>query len=493
MIQVKDLSFNYTGQPLYEHASFTVSKNKKAGLVGLNGAGKSTLFQLILGEEYPDEGTIRTEGKVILVPQEVSADPVMDAQSTIRQYLQHAKALNDIHLGEFLRKMDLTDVDLDTSPKELSGGQKTKLAILHAILSEPDVLLLDEPTNFMDDAGKKWVMHWLSQYRQTLLVVSHDLNLLDQAISKVIYINKQTRQIEEYTGNYTKFKKLKADHDEQLTRYIKNEEQKIAKMKKSVEILRKSTLDKVVKRRVQLERRIEKMQTNLPALPREIVNIKLELPEPAPIGEMPVWVNHLSKKYDDHTIIHDLSFSMYRNQRFALIGKNGTGKSTLIKSLLGLIAIDGGAVKLNERAKIGYYSQEFEAYNLNQSLYDLVKSKEVLPEVKIRPFLAKFMFTQNTIRQQASSLSGGEKTRLAIAMLMLENNNILILDEPTTYLDVLSQRIILEALKQYRGTMLVVSHTPEFLYELKPDRALLMPQEKLVYWSNDLLSQVAKI
>jgi ATPase subunit of ABC transporter with duplicated ATPase domains len=493
MIQVKDLSFSYAGQPLYEHASFVVPKNKKAGLVGLNGSGKSTLFQLILGEEYPDEGNVRTEGNVILVPQEVSSDKIMDKQTTVRDYLHHAKKFNDDRLKELLFKMDLADVKLDDHPKQLSGGQKTKLAILHAVLAEPDVLLLDEPTNFMDDAGKKWVMHWLSQYQQTLLVVSHDLHLLDQSITKVIYINKQTKQIEEYTGNYSKFKKLKSDRDEQLTRYIKNEEQKIARMKKSVEILRKSTLDKVVKRRVQLERRIEKMEINLPKVPKEIVNIKLELPEPAPMGELPIWITHLSKSYGNHHVIKDLSFSVRKNQRIALIGKNGSGKSTLIKSILGLTDIDGGEVKLHEQAKIGYYSQEFESYDLNQSIYELVKSKEVIPEVKIRSFLAKFMFTQNTIWQQANSLSGGEKTRLAIAMLMLEHNNLLILDEPTTYLDVLSQRIILEALKQYQGTMLIVSHTPEFLMELKPDHALLMPQEKYVFWSNDLLPHIAKI
>lgn len=493
MIQVKNISFSYGNQPLYHQASFSVPKNRKAGLIGLNGSGKSTLFQLLTKEEYPDEGTIHTEGKIILVPQEVSHDRLMEASQTVQQYLWHAKKLNQEHLLEFLRKMDLADISLNSDPKLLSGGQKTKLAILHAVLSEPDILLLDEPTNFLDDAGKKWVMHWLSQYKRTLLIVSHDLHLLDQAINKVIYINKQTRQIEEYTGNYTKFKKLKADHDEQLTRYIKNEEQKIARMKKSLDILRKSTLDKVVKRRVQLERRIEKMETNLPKLPKEIVNIKLELPEPQPCGELPVWVKHLSKQYDGRFIINDLSFSIQRRQRIALIGKNGTGKSTLIKSILGLTDVDDGQIIINDRTKIGYYSQEFEAYNLNQTLYDLVKSKEVLPEMKIRSFLAKFMFTQNTIWQQASSLSGGEKTRLAIAMLMLEPNNFLVLDEPTTYLDVLSQRIILEALKQYRGTMLVVSHTPEFLQELHPDRALLMPQGEYVFWSNELLPQVAQI
>ncbi len=195
MIQAKNITFSHVSEPLYEDASFTVSRNTTVGLVGLNGAGKSTLFNLILKEEYPEDGKLRVEGSVMLVRQEVKNDPVQKKAANVREYLQSARSNSDAVLRELLNNMELTNLSLDAGLKDLSGGQKTKLAILHAVLSEPDTLLLDEPTNFLDEAGKKWVMHWLSQYKKTLVIVSHDLDLLDKHIQKVLYINKQTKKL----------------------------------------------------------------------------------------------------------------------------------------------------------------------------------------------------------------------------------------------------------------------------------------------------------
>jgi ATP-binding cassette subfamily F protein 3 len=491
MIQVKNITFSHAGDPLYADASFSVPKGKKAGLVGLNGAGKSTLFQLLLKTEWPEEGSIRTEGSIRLVPQEVQNDPLQQQAPTIRHYLALAKKHSDKTYAKLLANMELKHVSLEDACKQLSGGQKTKLAILHALLSEPDILLLDEPTNFLDAPGKLWVMHWLAQYKKTLMVVSHDLDLLDRSIHKVIYINKQTKNIEEYTGTYSQFKKLKADKDAQLTRYIKNQNQKITKLKKSIEILRKSNVEKVIHQRLRLEKRMETMQANLPQMPKEIVNIKLNLPKPAPIGEIALSVKHLSKAYSENVVIKDLSFSIIRGQRYALIGNNGTGKSTIIKSIMNHITPTSGTTTVDNRAKIGYYSQEFETFDMTDTLLQFVCTWTGKKEHIIRPFLARFMFGQETLKQPLRTLSGGEKTRLSIALLMAEDHNLLILDEPTTYLDTLSQRIILEALKEYQGTMLVVSHTPAFLSELKIDRAILLPEEKIVFWDNALAARSA--
>jgi ATP-binding cassette, subfamily F, member 3 len=493
MIQVKDITFSHAGEPLYEEASFSLPKNRKAGLVGLNGSGKSTLFRLLLGEEWPEDGTVKVEGKVLLVPQEVSNDPVQKRSETVREYLTKAKPLGDDKLEELLDRMELTQVSLDDKPSKLSGGQKTRLAILFAVLSEPEVLLLDEPTNFLDTAGKKWVMHWLARYKKTLVVVSHDLDLLDRNIDKVIYINKQTRKFEEYTGTYSKFKKLKADRDEHLTRYIKNQEKQIARMKKSVEGLRRSNVEKVIRQRVQLEKRIQRIADKLPQLPEEVVRIKIQLPEPAHIGSLPLRVSGMGKAYGKAEVLREVSFSIERRQRVALIGHNGAGKSTLIKIIMGFLEPTRGTVEVDERAKIGYYSQEFESFDLNKELFETVRDKTPASDGQIRAFLAKFMFRNEMLKQRVGSLSGGEKTRLAIALLMLDNYNFLILDEPTTYLDVLSQKIILVALKAYTGTMLVVSHTREFVEELKPDRAFLLPEEKLMYWENSLLNRTVEM
>lgn len=493
MIQIQNISFSYAGNPLYQDASFSVPKNKKAGLVGLNGAGKSTLFKLILQEEYPDDGKVITQGSVLLVPQEVKHDARQSKAKTIGDYLRTARTNRDDVLKKLLANMEMGHLSLDQSPNTLSGGQKTKLAILHAVLSEPDILLLDEPTNFLDTAGKKWIMHWLGKYKKTLLVVSHDLDLLDRHIDKVIYINKQTKSFEEYTGTYSQFKKLKSQHDEHLTRYIRNQEKRIKKMQKSVERLRRSNVEKVIRQRVQLEKRLQKMQDQLPEVPQEVVKIKLQLPTPARIGEIPLHITSLGKAYDDETILHDVDMTIVRDERVALIGHNGAGKSTLIKCIMGLQEPTSGHIKVDTKAKIGYYSQEFERFDYDMTLYDTVQHTINLSEGQTRAFLARFMFGQDKIRQRVGSLSGGEKTRLSIALLMLINHNFLILDEPTTYLDVMSQAIILEALKEYKGTLLVVSHTPDFLKGLKLDKVLLLPEEKFTIWSSEYANRAAEL
>jgi ATP-binding cassette subfamily F protein 3 len=489
MIQVKNISFSHTGEALYDEASFSVPKNKKAGLVGLNGSGKSTLFNLLLQHEWPDAGTITVEGSIRLVPQEVTHDEMQLQSETIKEYVNHAKKINDQRLRELLNRMEMTQISLEAKPANLSGGQKTKLAILFAVLAEPQVLLLDEPTNFLDTAGKKWVMHWLAQYKKTLLVVSHDLSLLDQNIDKIIYINKQTKKFEEYTGTYSAFKKLKKEHDEHLTKYIRNQEQHIKRMKKSVERLRRSNVEKVIRARVQLEKRIQRIEDTLPELPQEIVRMKLHLPTPKSIGSLPISVKDVAKSYGEKQVLSNTSFSVQRGQRVALIGHNGSGKSTLIKIILGLVQPDNGQVSVDDNAHIGYYSQEFETFDLGKTVFDTLRDQTHALEGPIRAFLAKFMFAPTAHRQAIGSLSGGEKTRLSIAMLMLQNFNILILDEPTTYLDVLSQKIILEALQAYQGTMLVVSHTGEFLSGLKPDKALLLPEQKYVFWDESLVNR----
>lgn len=491
MIQVKNISFGHTGEPLYHQASFSVPKNKKAGLVGLNGSGKSTVFNLLRKHEWPDEGKIVVDGEVLLVPQEVKNDTIQKQSKTVREYLNKARSHKDAVYLQLMHHMELSRISLESNPQKLSGGQKTKLAILYAVLSEPDILLLDEPTNFLDTPGKKWVMHWLSKYKKTLLVVSHDLDLLDRHIDKIIYINKQTREFEEYSGSYSSFKKLKADRDQHLTRYIKNQENRIRRMQKSIQKLKRSNVEKVIRQRVQLEKRVQKIQADLPDLPQEIVNIKLNLPTPAHIGSMPLIVKNISKKFSDTQVLTDVSFSIHKGQRIALIGHNGVGKSTLIKIILGLTDPDFGQVILDDNAQIGYYSQEMENFQPNLNLIETLQQRTQATDGQIRSFLARFMFGKDAWKQAVGSLSGGEKTRLSMATLMLKDYNFLILDEPTTYLDVLSQRIILEALKAYTGTILVVSHTPDFLGELKPDKALLLPEEKFVFWENSLLQQAS--
>lgn len=494
MIQITSLTFSHGLETLYHKANMYVPKNKKAGLVGLNGAGKSTLFSLLTNQEWPDEGKIKVEGSIRLVPQEVKSDPIQNQAPSVREYLKLTKSISDHELKQLVSNMELPHTILEKNPRYISGGQKTKLAILHAVLTNPDILLLDEPTNFLDDAGKRWVMHWLSQYTKTLIVVSHDLNLLDRHLDTIVYINKQTKQFEQYSGPYSKFLQLKQDHDQYLKRYIRNQQRSIRNMKQSVEKLRQSNVEKVIHQRVQLEKRIARLETNMPPTPKETVTLKLNLQKPPRIGEVPLSVKHLKKIFNQHLVIHDLTFSIIRNQRVAILGQNGAGKSTLIKLIMGNFAPSSGTITLDEQASIGYYSQEFETFDQKLTLLQTLRlQSNGKSEGQIRSFAASFMFNHEKLKQQVGSLSGGEKTRLAIALLMLKPYNFLILDEPTTYLDGLSQRIVLDALKKYAGTMLLVSHTPTFLHELELNRAILMPEEKMVYWDDELLQRSLEI
>lgn len=493
MIKAQNLSYSYGLGDIFKNASFSVGQNMKVGLVGANGAGKTTLFRLIRGEENPKEGKLEVSGKIGYVPQEIKNDPLMKEANTVREYVDPKSTKEDYELLAMLKGLEMENTALDTNPNLLSGGRKTKLALLRALIESPDILLLDEPTNFLDVDGKAWVMNFLGSYPHSLVVVSHDLNLLDEHINKVIYIDKPTRTIQEYTGNYSKFVQLKEEQEALLKRKVTQEKKHITRMEKSLTRLYKKTSKKGVRQRVMLSRRIEKMKENLPELPKEVQNIKLQLPAPARSGEIPVKVSNICKSYNDQKILSDLSFFIERGERVALIGPNGAGKSTLIKIIMGITQPDSGKVNIDPQTKIGYYSQEFESFDFEKTLLETAADEIDSLQKNLRPFLARFMFNEHKVFQKVGSLSGGEKTRLAIALLMLHDYNLLILDEPTTYLDVLSQRVILDALKQYSGSMLIVSHTEEFIEELSPNRVLLLPENRIVHWAPGLKTRISEI
>ncbi|MDO8429573.1 MAG: ABC-F family ATP-binding cassette domain-containing protein [Candidatus Daviesbacteria bacterium] len=493
MINAKNLSFSHGSNLIFNEVVFSVEKNQKVGLVGPNGSGKTTLLNLLTGKETPNAGRIEITGNIELVPQEVKNDPVLDASATVREYLDVNNTKGDYELRKMLEGLELSYLDLTSSPKILSGGQKTKLALARALLVEPDILLLDEPTNFLDVKGKKWVMNLLSSYPKTLILISHDISLLDRYIDKVLAINTQYRKIEEYKVNYSKYLKLKAEKDALLTRHIVVEQKHIKRMEESLKILRKNRSEKGVRQRVMLQRRIERVKINLPDLPQEVKKIKINLPTPSWVGELPIRVTNLGKSYGEKEVLSNINFSIVRGERIALIGPNGAGKSTLIKILVGLITPDSGEIQRDNNLKLGYYSQELETFDLNKTLIEATREEFNLPENMVRSMLAKFLFPGEKVFQTIGSLSGGEKTRLSMAKLLLHDYNLLILDEPTTYLDVMSQRIILEVLKEYKGTILIVSHTEEFIKELQPDKALILPENKFDVWYPEFLEKINEV
>jgi ATPase subunit of ABC transporter with duplicated ATPase domains len=492
MIRVSNVSFAYGETPLYEGVNFNVGDNQKIGLVGQNGSGKSTLLKIIAGQENPSTGNVYVNGKVSYVPQEIKNDKGIQKATSVKDYVDPEDIHGNFEIQKLFSKLELS-VNLDSIPGKLSGGQKTKLALAKALLESPDILILDEPTNFMDIAGKKWVMNFLSKYPNSLVVISHDLALMNNAVDKILYVNSVTKRIDEYKGNYSAFQKLKKEKDELEKKQALTAKKKIKRMEEAVLHAMSFRSEKGVRARVQLQRRLEKMKDTLPTMPEEAKKIKIKLPDPSSVGEIPIKAFDISKSYGEKHVLKNISLSLMRGERVAFIGPNGTGKSTFIKILMGLLECDNGEVIKNSDVKIGYYSQEFETFDMEKTVIDTFMEVTNKEEGFGRAFLGRFLFTRDKIFQKIETLSGGEKTRLAISLLTAQEFNVLILDEPTTYLDVLSQRIILEALKEYKGAMIIVSHTPEFVKELMPRRALLFPEERLLFWDDSLLDKVEEL
>jgi ATP-binding cassette subfamily F protein 3 len=486
MIAVHNLTFTYNARTIFDDVSFSIADGQKVGLIGPNGAGKSTLLKILCQQETPDKGKIEVTGSIGSVPQEVKHDPIMESAATIREYLNPDDSKYEYQLLKMMAGVELSDLDLDSSPKVLSGGQKTRLALARALLLEPEILLLDEPTNFLDIAGKKWVMQFLSNYPNTLILISHDLALLDNAIDKILLVDATRHKVDEYKGNYTQALAMRDEKEQLLRKQVHVENRTILRLEEAIKKVG-------VKQRIALQRRVARIKDALPELPAEVRTIKFRLPEPAVVGALPIKASGICKSYGDKKILTNVNLTIERGEKVALIGPNGVGKSTLIKILMGLLTPDAGEVFKDENLKVGYYSQEFETLDFSKTILETAKGSSGMPDAIVRPVLGRFLFSGHKVNQEVGTLSGGEKTRLSIALLLLQDYNLLILDEPTTYLDVMSQSIILQVLKEYKGAILIVSHTEDFIKELQPRRALLLPENYFDYWSEDFLERVGEV
>jgi ATP-binding cassette, subfamily F, member 3 len=485
MISVQNLFFSHDLRLIFNDVSFSIMDNKKVGLIGPNGAGKSTLLKILCQQETPISGRIEVIGSIGIVPQEIKHDKVMEESKTIREYLNPNHLKHDFEIDKILRGVELWDIDLEGSPSVLSGGQKTRLALARSLLSEPDILLLDEPTNFLDTAGKKWVMGFLANYPKTLILISHDLELLDKHIDKILYVDAHLGKVEEYNGNYTEALHQRSEKENLLKKQVKLEQSNILRLEESAKKVG-------VRQRIILQRRVSRLKEVLPELPPEIRSIKFRLPDPANVGGLPLKAINICKSYEDKEILKDVNISIVRGECVALIGPNGVGKSTFIKILMGILPPDSGEVLRDPDLKVGYYSQELENLDFKKTILQTAMDSVGASEGMVRPVLARFLFPANRVHQEVGTLSGGEKTRLSIALLLLRDYNLLILDEPTTYLDMLSQNIILQVLKNYTGALLIVSHTEDFIKELQPNRALILPENYFNIWSEDLLERVSQ-
>ena len=493
----------FGGKSVLNNVNFLINEGEKAAVIGINGAGKTTLFKIITGEYEADNGEVifqkgSTYGylsQVIDVSSHRSIyEEMLDAKKEIIEMEKKIRQLEkDISTlsGEALEsamesysrltdrfekangyawKSEITGVlkglgfdesQFATPIHTLSGGQKTRVALSRILLMHPDLILLDEPTNHLDMESIRWLETFLSNYRGAVLIVSHDRYFLDKVVDKVIEIERGTSQV--FNGNYSAYaEKKKAQRDAQMKLYM-NQQQEIHHQEEVIAKLKSFNREKSIKRAESREKMLDKMDVlEKPTEVRSDMRIRLE--PRITSGNDVLTVEHLSKAFPGQTLFQDLNFEIKRGERVAIIGNNGTGKTTILKILNEVIRPDAGSFTLGSRVQIGYYDQEHQVLHMEKTIFqEISDAYPYLTNTEIRNVLAAFLFTNDDVFQPIHTLSGGERGRISLAKLMLSNANFLILDEPTNHLDIVSKEILENALKDYTGTVLYVSHDRYFI------------------------------
>lgn len=488
---------------IVKDGSFHIEDHEKVALVGPNGAGKSTLLKMIVGELAPDDGNvILTKGKTLGY---LAQHQEMQSGNTIYEEVKTAKAdiiamerrireiemelkhltgdaLNDrletynrltatferengyayeSEITGVLKGLGFTENDFTKPVDTLSGGQKTRVSLGKLLLTKPDILLLDEPTNHLDLNSIAWLETYLLNYQGAVLIVSHDRYFLNKVVTKVLEI--ELGELRTYMGNYSDYAAKKQQlRDIRLKEYL-NQQQEIKHQEAVIEKLRSFNREKSIKRAESREKMLDKMQTiDKPVELNTDIHLKLE---PSCIsGNDVLTIEHLSKSFPGQELFTDVNLEIKRGEHVAVIGDNGTGKTTLLKILNRVISADSGSYTLGSNVKIGYYDQEHHVLHMEKTIFDEISDDyPTLTNTEIRNVLAAFLFTGDDVFKLISSLSGGERGRVSLAKLMLSEANFLILDEPTNHLDIASKEILENALNDYTGTVLYVSHDRYFI------------------------------
>jgi ATPase subunit of ABC transporter with duplicated ATPase domains len=501
MLEIRNLQYEIGGKTILKDVSAFLGSNEKTGLVGVNGAGKSTLLKLIVGKIEKDSGEININGTYSYLSQEIHKEIAFrysDQTLTIGEYLILDQGLDieEWEINKFLNNLNMKDKDSYSILSELSGGQKIKVELIRILLKKPDLLILDEPTNFLDIPSSEWLMKYLINYPNAVLVVSHDLRLMNRGLSKIWFLNELNKNVEVYKGNYEKFLKLKEIQDASLVRSIMNMEKDSKRLEKSAQQLAGRKTYKEAKRAAKRFEKVEELKEEIRMKEKMLSKskrMKITLPIPARCSRKVLGVTGISKSFGSNIVLKDVNFEVERGQKVVVIGKNGVGKTTLLKIFAGKLEPTSGNFVWGENVLLGYYAQEYEDLDYKKTVLENVSSVPTLEgwtSQYWRQFLGRFLITGDMVDQRVGTLSGGEKTRLALAKLFSQNLNVLLLDEPTTYLDPASQEVLLSALKEYKGTIIMVSHEPHFVGGLGVDHVLLMPEEKFLYYDIKYLQRV---
>ena len=503
ILSCNNISKSFGPDIIIKSCSFNIEDHEKAAIVGINGAGKSTLLKIITGEEPADTGIVtlakdKTLG-YLAQQQDLQSDRsiydellsvkqyILDMESELRRIeaamnsasgdelealmnrytnLNHEFEMNNGYaykseITGVLKGLGFTEEDFSLHVNTLSGGQKTRVSLGKLLLSKPDIIMLDEPTNHLDMESISWLENYLLNYNGAVLIVAHDRYFLDKIVSKVIEIDNGDCTV--FSGNYTDYASKKAIlRNMKLKEYL-NQQRDIKHQEEVIAKLKQFNREKSIKRAESREKMLDKMEVvDKPVELNAKMNIQLE---PSVVsGNDVLTVTDLTKSFDGNTLFNNINFDIKRGERVALIGNNGTGKTTILKLINGIIQPDSGSIYLGAKVAIGYYDQEHHVLDPDKTLFQEIQDAYPdLNNTQIRNTLAAFLFTDDDVFKYIRDLSGGERGRVSLAKLMLSNANLLILDEPTNHLDIVSKEILENALNSYTGTVLYVSHDRYFI------------------------------
>jgi ATP-binding cassette, subfamily F, member 3 len=501
MIEVKDLNYSVGGKTILKDINLFLGKGEKIGIVGVNGAGKTTLLKLVAGQLGHEYGSIKVNGTYSYLSQEIHKDidyRFNDSLITIGEYLILDQNLDvqEWQINKLLNKLNMEEKDSESILLKLSGGQKIKIELIKVLLNAPDVLILDEPTNFLDVPSAQWLMKHLTNYPKSVLVVSHDLRLMNKTLSKIWFLNEMTKSVEVYKGDYDEFLKYKAIQDKSIIRTIRNMDKYSKQLERSAQQLAGRKSEKEARKASRRFEKVKEIKREIELKEKKLTKskrIKILLPTPLRSARVVLKVSNICKKYCNKTVLRDINMEIERGEKVVVVGKNGVGKTTLFKILANKIKQTSGQYKWGSNVIVGYYAQEYEDLDYNKTVLENVKVLKMTVnwvDQYWRNFLGRFLISGDMINQRVKTLSGGEKTRLALAKLFSQNVNVLLLDEPTTYLDFQSQEVLLNVLREYKGTVVIVSHEPNFVKGLNVNKVLLMPEEKYVYYDEKYLNRV---
>ena len=529
VLQVKDIEVRAGARQLLSPVSFQVIAGDRIGLVGRNGAGKTTLTRVLAGESQPAGGAVTRSGHLGYLPQDPrSGDPEQIARDRIlgargldesmrrmrraeqtmasadgaerddamaayaraeAAFLAGGGYAADSEAARIASNLGLPDRVLGQPLKTLSGGQRRRVELARILFSDADTLLLDEPTNHLDADSIMWLRSYLQGFSGGLIIISHDTGLLEAVVNKVFHLDANRAEIDIYSMDWKRYLLQRETDEKRRRRELANAERKASQLMAQADKMRAKATKAVAAQN--MAKRAERLLAGVEGERVQDQVAKIRFPDPAPSGKTPLRGYELSKSYGSLEVFTAVDLAIDRGSKVVILGLNGAGKTTMLRMLFGIEEPSSGRVELGYGAKLGYYAQEHETLDVQRSVLDnMVSASPNLNDTEVRKVLGSFLFSGDDVEKPAKVLSGGEKTRLALAMLVVSAANVLLLDEPTNNLDPASRAEVLNAIRTYAGSVILVTHDPGAVEALQPDRVLVLPDGVEDLWSEDYIDLI---